>query len=95
MRVQRESLTSEIAELKSQNSEFSRDLNNKQRVLKNKDVEITTLNLSLLERQKVQRDIQSDLNNTMSAKEQELAGIRNKLKQWQVSIEDKDLKLTQ
>lgn len=64
-------------------------------MVKNKDLEITTLSLSLLERQKLQREIQSDLNNTMSVKEQELNGIRYKLKNWQVALEDKDLRITQ
>jgi len=47
-----------------------------------KEGEVTNLNISLMERQKMQRDIQQDLNNTMSGKETELNGIRHKMIKW-------------
>ena len=82
MRIQRESLTSEISQLKGENTQLNKTINVDKEQIRAKESEIVNLNISLLERNKTQRDIQNDLSITMNHKDNELNGIRNKMKQW-------------
>ena len=57
MRIQRESLTSEISQLKGENTQLNKTINEDKDNIRAKDSEIVNLNISLLERNKTQRDI--------------------------------------
>lgn len=69
MRTQREGLQTEINMLKSKNEKYKMDNDNLKSMVKTKDGEIMTLNNSLVEKNRVSKEMENDLSINMSNKD--------------------------
>ena len=52
--------------------------------------EVTELSGQVLGHERLQREIEVELNKTVNSKDQELLGLRSKMKTWQEALQSKD-----
>ena len=95
MRSQREQLNGEVGALKRGLVAMNQELSQSQDVVKDKEAEISQLNGSLADKEKLQRTIEEELNTTVDGKKKELNGIRTKMEIWQESLTQKDQLISQ
>ena len=95
MRSQREQLNGEVGALKRELVAMNQELSQSQDVVKDKEAEISQLNGSLADKEKLQRTIEEELNTTVDGKKKELNGIRTKMEIWQESLTQKDQLISQ
>ena len=74
---------------------MNQELSQSQDVVKDKEAEISQLNGSLADKEKLQRTIEEELNTTVDGKKKELNGIRTKMEIWQESLTQKDQLISQ
>ena len=82
MRSQREQLNGEVGALKRELGAINQELSQSQDLVKDKDAELSQLNNSLADKEKLQRTIEEELNTTVDGKRKELNGIRTKMEIW-------------
>ena len=82
MRSQREQLNGEVGALKRELGAINQELSQSQDQVKDKDAELSQLNNSLADKEKLQRTIEEELNTTVDGKRKELNGIRTKMEIW-------------
>ena len=82
IRSQREQLNGEVGALKRELGAINQELSQSQDLVKDKDAELSQLNNSLADKEKLQRTIEEELNTTVDGKRKELNGIRTKMEIW-------------
>ena len=82
MRSQREQLNGEVGALKRELGAVNLELSQNQGLIKDKEAEISQLNCSLADKERLQKTIEEELNTTVDGKKKELHGIRTKMEIW-------------